>query len=87
MINTYPRETIEFQPISFELDGLPITNNVFVAVAATGTRPQTWAPATALDGAIGVMISGLAPGSWTVFAKVTDAPETPVVECGRIKIT
>lgn len=87
MSNTYPRETVEFQPVTVTVDAVAVTTGVTFALVADGTRPVTFNTATALGGKIGVMLTGLAPGSWRIYAKVTSAPETPVIDCGVIFIT
>lgn len=88
MTNTsYPRETVEFQPITITVDGTPVTTGVTVALVAHGTRPSVWLAPTTLDGKIGVMLTGLTPGLYDVWAKVTSSPETPVVDCGIVSIT
>lgn len=85
--NRYPRETVEFTPLTITVDGQPVTDNVEVCIAANGQRPSTWTAAAVLDGKIGVMISALEAGWYTIFARVTSSPETPVIECGTIEIT
>lgn len=85
--NSYPRETVEFQPIVITKDGVPVTTGVVTAIVAHGTRPTTWTAATVLGLEIGVMISGLTPGTYDVYAKITDSPEIPVMDCGSFAIT
>jgi hypothetical protein len=91
MTNTYPRETVEWQPITVTktISGVTteITTGVTVAITAKGTRPTTWAAPTTLDGKIGVMLTGLTPGLWTIWSRTADSPETPVNDCGNIRIT
>jgi hypothetical protein len=82
-MNRYPRESVEFQPITVTLNGVAVTTGVTVQVVVQGNRPVgAWVTPTTLSGVIGVMVSGQAPGSYTVWAKVTSAPETPVINCG-----
>ena len=83
----YPRETVEFQPVTVTIDGTPVTTGVTFAVVPAGTRPITFVTPTTLAGKIGVMITGMTVGNWNVWAKVTSSPETPVIDCGTISIT
>ena len=87
MSTGYPRESVEFAPITITVDGTPVTTGVTVALVANGTRPTTWVTPTTLAGKIGVMLTGLTPGLYNVWAKVTSSPETPVIDCGFISIT
>ena len=83
MANTYLAESIEFQPIEIKLDGAIITTGVQFGVTALGARPpSSWISPTILSGKIGIMVSGYAAGTWQVWAKVTSAPETPILDCG-----
>ena len=88
-INTYPRETVEFQPILVKADGEPVTTDVEACVLAFGLRPEDtdWAAAVTLEGQIGVMIEDLSPGNWTVWVRVTSYPEVPVISVGPIMVT
>lgn len=79
---TYPRETVEFQPVTVAVDGVVVTSGVAFAVVPYGDRPATFVAPTALNGKIGVMVSGMTPGTYRVWAQVTSVPETPVIDCG-----
>jgi len=87
MTSSYPRETVEFQPITITVDGTPVTTGVTVALVANGTRPSEWVAPTTLAGKIGVMLTGLTPGLYNVWAKISSSPETPVIDCGFVSIT
>jgi len=85
---TYPKETKEFQPIRVRVDGADVLTGVEVAVVAPSVRPTTWvAPVTMDNGQLAVLIDGMAPGSWNVWAKVTTADEAAVIYCGSFKVT
>lgn len=86
-MNVYPRETVEFLPVTVTVDGAPLTTGVEFTVTTDIARPANWAAPTVLEGAIGVMITGLAVGTYRVWAKVTDSPEIPVIECGAFRVT
>ena len=85
--NTYPRESVEFQPVQVKVDGEAVTTGVELALALGSARPVDWQTPTTLDGKIGVMVTGLDVGTWHVWARVTSAPETPVIDCGYFRVT
>jgi hypothetical protein len=85
--NRYPRETVEFTPITVTVDGVPVVDDVEIAITPMGERPTTWQPAPVLGGRIGVMISALDPGWHTAWARVASSPETPVIELDSFEIT
>lgn len=87
MTNAYPRESDEFQAVTVTVDGTRVVDEVEVAVTIGAERPTSWAPALMLGGKPGLMTGGRSPGTYTVWARVTDAPEVPVVSCGRFIIT
>ena len=87
MTNTYPRETVEFQPVTVLIDGAPVTAGVTFAVVAYGDRPVTFTAPVTLGGQIGVMVSGLVPGMWVVWAQVADAPEMVIIDTGAFTVT
>ena len=83
---TVPRETVEYIPVVVYLNGVVTTANVSFAVVPDGTRPSSWTAATVLNSATYTLISGLSVGLYNVFAKVSAAPETPVILCGQITV-
>jgi hypothetical protein len=87
MSNSYPRETVEFQPVTVTVDGTPVITGVTFALPANRERPTTWIAPTTLGGKIGVMLTGLTPGLYDIYAKVVSSPETPVIACGSVSIT
>ena len=84
---TYPRETVEFQAVTVTVDGTVVTTGVTFCVVPDGARPVTFIAATTLSGKIGVMVTGLTPGNYRVFAQVASSPETPVIDCGLFTVT
>ena len=82
MTSTYPRETVEFIPVVVTVNGAEVTTGVEFSLVPDGSRPTTWATAAILSGSIGVLISSLTPGLWSVYARVSATPETPVINCG-----
>lgn len=86
-VNSYPRETLEFQGLTIKKDGVVTTTGIEVCIVAHGSRPTGWAPATVLGAEIGIMINIATPGSYNVWARITDAPEIPVINCGLVSIT
>lgn len=89
MINNYPRESVEFQPILITLDGDPVTNaaDVEVCITTPSARPSTWIASTSLAGEIGVMVENLSVGTYYVWARITDSPEIPVINCGAFAVS
>jgi hypothetical protein len=87
-IPLFQRETLEFLPVVVTVDGDPVTDGVEIAVTDTTSRPEDWEPAATLGDAIGVMVDGatLGVGTFRVFARVTDAPEVPVVDAGTFRV-
>jgi len=86
-MNTYPRETVEFGPITVTVDGTEVLTGIEVCVALNGTRPNVWVAPTTLAGKIGVMIDGMTPGLYSIWARITSSPEIPVIDCGLFKVT
>lgn len=87
MVNAYPRESVEFQPVTVTRDGIAVTTGLSFAIVADGTRPTTFTAATILGGKAGVMVSGLARGTYRIFAQLDASPEIPVIDCGYFYIT
>jgi hypothetical protein len=85
--NVYPRESTEFVAVAVTNAGSPVTTSLEFAVVADGARPTAWTASTTLSGNTGILITGLTPGFYRVWARVTSSPETPVIECGVIQIT
>lgn len=83
----FERETTEFVPVTVTVDGAITTTAVQFAVTDAFTeRPVTWVNAVIIGGKTGFMLQGRAVGSYRVWAKVTDAPETPVIDCGTFRV-
>jgi len=89
MTNIYPRESIEFQPILVTVDGTTVTTNIETQITAVSARPSdsAWIAAVTVDGQIGLMIEGLNVGTYEVWARVTDSPEIPVIDCGAFAVS
>jgi hypothetical protein len=88
-VSNYPRETIEFQPIDITIDGQPAVAAQYQLVASPSAaldylaRPAgAWTNVTTLGSKVGFLISGLAVGRWLCWAKLSSAPETPVILVG-----
>ena len=87
MTNIYPRESVEFQPVLVTLDGNAITTNVEFAITNMTARPSNWVAATTLQNQIGVMVENLSVGTYKVWARITDSPEIPVIDCGSFAVS
>jgi hypothetical protein len=88
-----PAESEEWVgPITVTLNGSPITTWQ-IAVVRNGQRPTTWADPDPLSGGLGVLIGPttanvLTYGRHSIWIKVTDSPEVPVIsDAGQIIIT
>lgn len=82
-----PRETVEYIPVPVTLNGVVTIMGVEFAVVADGSRPTAWTAAAVVTGKTYVLVTSLTPGQWRVWARVTAAPETVVIECGYITVT
>lgn len=87
MTNAYPRESVEFQPVTVTRGGVALTSGVSFAIVPDGDRPVTFIAAVTIGTQIGVMVQGLAIGTYRIFAQVDSTPEVPVIDCGYFYIT
>jgi len=86
-MNTYPRESVEFQPVPVYQDGAIITTAIAYSVVATGLRPGAFTAATILAGATGLLVGTYATGTYDVWVQITANPEIPVLLAGSFQIT
>lgn len=86
-VNKYPRETDELQPVKVTVDGVEVTEGVEFALTTGQDRPATWTEPYVVGAKSGVRVHDLAPGMWRVWARVTDSPEVPVIDCGEFFVT
>lgn len=86
MANLYERESVEFQPVDVRLEGQLLTDAVSFSIVPDGTRPEVFTPSVVYGGKTGVMIQGLARGTYRIFAKILNDPEVPVIDCGYFYI-
>lgn len=83
-----PRETTEFQEVLVDVDGQPVTAGLELAFTRDDTRPVVWTPATIQDGKTGFTISGLAPGSYSIWIRITQTDgDKPVRFAGILIVT
>lgn len=88
MPNIYPRESVEFVSVLVTADNNPVTSGVQFAVTKPSARPDSlWFDASILDGMTGFYTGSYGVGPWKVWAKVSDAPETPVIDCGSFQVS
>lgn len=74
-----PRESVEWiGPVVLTGDVAPIE----LALIPQGARPTSadWKSPEILGGQSGYLVSGLAPGRYSLWAKVSDTPEIPVFD-------
>lgn len=88
---TFPRETNEHHAFTVALDKVAITVTTGLEVAVfpdSSERPSPlpWGPSILHNGRIGFNIANLAPGAYRVFARPTDGPYRPVIDCGYFRI-
>jgi hypothetical protein len=81
-VGNYPRETIEFQPIDITVDGAPATAAQYQLTTGSNRPTGAWTNVTTLGGKVGFLVSGLTAGRYLVWAKLSSAPETPVILVG-----
>lgn len=86
MVSNYPRESVEFQPVRVTRDGVVVTTGLSFAIVPDGRRPVTFLPAVIIGNDAGVMITGLAAGTYHIYAQLSAGPETPVIDCGYFYI-
>lgn len=86
MANAYPRESVEFQPVTVTRDGEAVIDGLSFAVVPDGSRPETFAPASVVAGVAGFMVAGLSPGTYRIYARMSAGIETPVIDCGYFYI-
>jgi hypothetical protein len=81
-------ETLEFVPVAVTVAGAAVTTGVEFAALPEGARPEEadWGDADLLEGDTGVYISGLTPGYYWVWVRVTASPEIPVFVGLHIRI-
>jgi hypothetical protein len=81
-MNTYERETVDFQPVNVTVGGAPVTAGVEVCVVPEDQRPAAFIPAVVRGATIGVSIAGMSPGTYDVYTRVSAGPDVPVIKCG-----
>jgi hypothetical protein len=87
LVNAFPRESVEFQPVTVTRDGFTVSTGVSFAIVPDGQRPVTFTAAVTISGKTGIMVTGLAAGTYRIFAKIAGSPEVPVIDCGYFYIT
>jgi protein-disulfide isomerase len=85
-IPTFPRESIEFLPITVTVDGVKVSTGVTFAKTTGADRPTVFNAAVTVGSNIGVMVAGEPTGLTTIYAKVTGTGETPVIMCGQYRV-
>jgi hypothetical protein len=87
LANAFPRESVEFQPVTVTRDGSTVSTGVSFSIVPDGERPEEFTAAMTMFGKTGCMVSGLDRGTYRIFAKIADSPETPVIDCGYFYVT
>jgi hypothetical protein len=86
VMETIPRESVELLALTVKVNGFTTTAYETSVVLDPG-RPVTWTPAAVVGVSSGPMLSGLAPGLYRVYVRVTDVSESPVVEAGWVWVS
>ncbi len=88
--NTYERESTELLKITIKKDKFNlVSNNVFLAVIDSDQRPinTDWVPAIITDdGKYGYLLDNLPINTYTVWARVMQAPEDIIWHIGTVRI-
>lgn len=84
---SFPRETLDFLPVVVTTNGVQVFEGVQFADVPDGSRPLTWVAQVVDGGRIGVAVTGYPPGKRHLYAKVSDSPWAPVIDCGVYLIT
>jgi len=87
LTNAYPRESTEFQPVTVTRDGFTVSSGLSYSIVPDGDRPEVFTEAVTISGQTGVMVSGLEPGTYRIFAKIEGITEIPVIDCGYFYVT
>jgi hypothetical protein len=86
--NRYPHETSEWAAVTVTVNDVVVTASVEFAILPVGsTAAKTWTAAVIRDTKTGVNITGLTVGFYEVSARVTDAPDLVVIDCGTFEMT
>lgn len=81
-----PRETTEFQEIIATVDGEQVTD-LQIAFTRDDDRPVAWTPAILVDGKTGFTITGMEPGTYSIWMKISTGADTPVRFAGVLIVT
>lgn len=89
---SYPRETTEYLAIpvldtAAGLPGTPVTTGVQVSITSDRVRPTVWMAAVVIGNNCCILLTGMSPGLYKAWAKVTASPEAVVLEAGTFEIT
>jgi len=83
-----PRETVEYLSLPVTVDDVPATEFDVSIVLLDEERPTVWdAVGTDDDDNPAVLISGMDAGTYGVYVRVPDDPESPVRLFGILVIT
>lgn len=85
----YPRETVEYIPFGEVTADGEATVSFDYAITKTWQRPTVWTPNTINEGRPSFLVDGpaLGRGTFTVWVRVDDSDETPVIEAGKFRLT
>lgn len=84
---TIPRESREYLFVTVRQDTVVVTAGVRLAITAEDARPTEWVDATVISNATAILVDGLAPGRYRVWAEVSVGSERIVEPAGTLIIT
>jgi hypothetical protein len=81
MANSYPRESVEFVPVSLwnTTTNTPVTSGVEFTITQGIARPTGWFPAVTLGSQVGFMIGDYPIGTYTLWAQITSGTQVVVL--------
>lgn len=78
-----PAESVEWVESTVTLDGVVKTTGVeFSITPDNNNRPLVWGAAVVRGGKTGFLVSGRTPGTYRVYARITDATDQVVRNVG-----
>lgn len=85
-VKVVQRETHEYVPVEVTKDGTIITANLEYSIVPWGDRPVSWSNMVVSGQVTYVEVNGLDAGYYDIYVRITDAPETPVIRPGNLKV-
>lgn len=84
---TIPRESREYLFVTVRRDTVVVTAGVRLAITAEDARPTEWTDADVISDATAILVAGLTPGRYRVWAEVSIGSERIVEPAGSLVVT